>query len=72
MSLLGAAGLGDWIAPDADAFVRIAGCLATDRDALTHWRSSLRQRLMDSPLLNASAYAQRLHAALREARAKAG
>ena len=71
MSLLGAAGLGDWIARDADDFVRIATGLATGRDMLEILRTSLRERLLASPLLDASDYARRLHAGLREARARA-
>ena len=64
-SLLHAAGLDQWVARDADDFVRIAAQLATDRAALSQWRASLRDRLRASPLLDAKAYAQQLHAALR-------
>jgi predicted O-linked N-acetylglucosamine transferase (SPINDLY family) len=64
-SLLHAAGLDAWVAKDADDFVRIAVQLATDRAALSQWRASLRDRLRASPLLDAKAYAQQLHAALR-------
>jgi len=64
-SLLHAAGLDAWVARDADDFVRIAAQLATDRAALSQWRASLRDRLRASPLLDAKAYAQQLHAALR-------
>ena len=71
-SLLQTAGLAPWVAPDDDAFVRIATALATDRAALQAWRGSLRERLAASPLLDARGYAQRLHAALREARANVG
>ena len=64
-SLLHAAGLDEWVARDADDFVRIATRLAMDRAALSQWRDSLRDRLRASPLLDAKAYAQQLHAALR-------
>jgi predicted O-linked N-acetylglucosamine transferase (SPINDLY family) len=69
MSLLGAAGLGDWIARDDEDFVRIAIDLAVDRASLESWRGSLRASLLASPLLDARGYALRLHAALRAARA---
>jgi predicted O-linked N-acetylglucosamine transferase (SPINDLY family) len=72
VSLLGTAGLGEWIARDADEFVCIASTLATDRAALSTWRDGLRARLQASPLLDAKAYATRLHAALRDARAQTG
>ena len=68
MSLLQAAGLQEWLAQDADAFVRIASELATDRAALERWRGALRPRMQASPLLDAAGYARRLHEALRRAR----
>ena len=70
-SLLHAAGLDAWVAKDAEDFVRIATTLATDRAALSQWRSGLRDRLRASPLLDARGYAQQLHAALRTCCAKA-
>jgi len=65
-SLLHAAGLDRWIAPSAPHFARIAADLAGDRASLATWRHSLRDRLRASPLLDAAAYATRLHAALRD------
>ena len=65
-SLLHAAGFPEWVANDADAFVRIATQLATDRSRLASLRGSMRSRLAASPLLDASGYAMRFHAALRQ------
>lgn len=64
-SLLTAAGHPEWIAQDADGFVRIATGLLGDMDRLASLRSSLRDELRASPLLDAKAYSGRFHAALR-------
>lgn len=64
-SLLTAAGHPEWIAEDADGFVRIATGLLGDMDRLASLRSSLRDELRASPLLDAKAYSGRFHAALR-------
>jgi len=64
-SLLHAAGFPEWVASDADHFVRIATHLASDRAALAALRGGMRDRLRASTLLDAPAYAARLHAALR-------
>jgi predicted O-linked N-acetylglucosamine transferase (SPINDLY family) len=66
-SLLNAAGCAEFLAEDADGFVRIATGLAGDRERLARLRSGLRDRLRGSPLLDADAYAARFHAALRQA-----
>jgi len=63
-SLLHAAGFPEWVASDADDFVRMAAHLANDRAALATLRTGMRDRLRASTLLDAPAYAQRLHAAL--------
>jgi predicted O-linked N-acetylglucosamine transferase (SPINDLY family) len=67
-SLLHAAGFPEWVATDAEQFARIAAQLAHDREALTSLRVTMRDRLRASTLLDAPAYAARLHAALRGAR----
>ena len=64
-SLLTAAGHPEWIAEDADGFVRIAGSLVNDMARLASLRSSLRSELRASPLLDSKGYAQRFHAAIR-------
>jgi predicted O-linked N-acetylglucosamine transferase (SPINDLY family) len=66
-SLLTAAGLREFVAPDADAFAQLAAKLAADRGRLAVLRTSLRDCLRRSALLDAKAYATRVHAALREA-----
>ena len=65
-SLLHAAGLQDWVADSEASFARLATELARDRAGLAHWRAGLRERLRASPLMDAAAYAGRLHAALRD------
>ena len=64
-SLLSAAGHPEWVAEDADGFVRIASALVADMPRLASIRTSLRDGLRASPLLDAKAYAQRFHAAIR-------
>ena len=64
-SLLSAAGHPEWVADDADGFVRIAAALAGDLPRLASIRASLRDELRASPLLDSTAYAQRFHAAIR-------
>jgi predicted O-linked N-acetylglucosamine transferase (SPINDLY family) len=66
-SLLGAAGLGDLVARNADEFAEIAVRLATDRPRLADLRCTLRARLRSSPLTDAESYSARFHALLREA-----
>ena len=64
-SLLHAAGHPDFVGKDAAEFVRLASDLARDTARLASLRSGLRAELLRSPLLDATAYASRLHAALR-------
>ncbi|NBQ15808.1 MAG: hypothetical protein EBU31_14660, partial [Proteobacteria bacterium] len=64
-SLLHAAGFPEWVTSDAEDFTRIATHLARDRAALATLRVGMRDRLRASALLDAPAYAARLHAALR-------
>jgi protein O-GlcNAc transferase len=65
-SLLTTLGLSDLVAETPDGYVAIASRLAADRDRLTHQRSTLRQRLLASPLADARQYAQAVDAAYRE------
>jgi len=65
-SLLSAVGRPEWIADDADGFVRIAASLAADRPGLAAIRSTLREEMRTSALLDSKAYARRFHAAMRE------
>lgn len=64
-SLLRAAGHPEFIGQDMQDFVRVASRLASDASRLASLRSGLRAELLQSPLLDATAYASRLHAALR-------
>jgi protein O-GlcNAc transferase len=66
-SLLSAAGLPEWIAADADAFVAICVQLANDPKRLTDLRRALRAQLTASPLCDAPGYAARFFAALHAA-----
>jgi len=65
-SLLTAAGLTDWIAPDEESFARIAGDLVTNRARLAAFRADAQRLLQASPLLDGHAYAARTYAAIRE------
>lgn len=64
-SLLSAAGLEELIAEDADDFVAKASALATDLPRLASLRQALRQRLVESPLCDATALARAVEAAYR-------
>ena len=54
------AGLLDWIAPSKPAYVARAAAAASDLDRLEEMRSSLRARLLGSPLLDGIGFAARL------------
>jgi protein O-GlcNAc transferase len=62
---LSAAGLGELIADDAEAFVSVASSLAYDLARLETYRSSMRSRLSDSPLCDAADLARALEDAYR-------
>lgn len=64
-SLLSALGRTEWVAADADAYVRIAVQLAADRAALASVRAGLRAEMQRSPLLDHTGQAARFAAALR-------
>ncbi|NHL64947.1 tetratricopeptide repeat protein [Burkholderia ambifaria] len=59
-SLLHAAGMGDWIAADEDAYLAKAIAFARDRDALAALRATLRERTLASPLCDAARFARNL------------
>ena len=63
-SLLAAAGRGEWIARDRDAYVRIACALAADAATLRRWRGEL-PRLARSAFGDVPRHARALSAALR-------
>lgn len=66
-SLLRAAGLPELVARTPEEFASIAAALAADRPRLESLRHGLRDRLRASALMDAPAYAERFHAALRHA-----
>jgi protein O-GlcNAc transferase len=57
-SLLQPIGLAELVADDVDGYVRIAKCLAEDRERLAWLRTSLRERIERSPLCNPRARAR--------------
>lgn len=63
-SLMAAAGLPEWIAEDADAYVRKAVALADDLPALAALRTGLRERVRVSPLCDALRFARAFEAEL--------
>jgi predicted O-linked N-acetylglucosamine transferase (SPINDLY family) len=65
VSLLGAIGLDELIAPNREAYVRIAVELARDPQRLASLRGSLRQRMLTSPLMNGCDFCRRLESAYR-------
>ena len=65
-SLLTAAGHPEWIASDAEGFVRTAASLAGDLPTLASIRASLRGQLRASTLLDSQAYSRRFHSAIRD------
>jgi predicted O-linked N-acetylglucosamine transferase (SPINDLY family) len=64
-ALLTALGLTDLIAGDADEYVEIAVRLAGDRDRLARERAALRERLLTSPVGNATLYTRAVEGAYR-------
>jgi predicted O-linked N-acetylglucosamine transferase (SPINDLY family) len=70
-SLLHAGGFGDWVAAEPADFSRIAAALVADRQALERLRTSMRDRLRASPLLDGKAHAQRVFASLETLRMRA-
>lgn len=65
LSILSALGLHDLVAPDPDGYVRLAASLAADRGRIGALRSTLRQRMLASPLCDGPGYARRMEALLR-------
>jgi predicted O-linked N-acetylglucosamine transferase (SPINDLY family) len=66
-SILAACGLEDWIAPSTDAFVEMVLSLTADADRLALLRASLRERLVRSPVMNASSFTRALEKIFRDA-----
>ena len=59
-------GLSAWVAHTTEEYVRIATDLAGDLPRLAHLRSTLRQRMRESPLMNAPRFARNMEIAYRQ------
>lgn len=65
LSLLSAIGRPEWSVTSADAYVRLAADLASDRQRLARIRSELRPQLLASPLCDTAGFGQRFADTLR-------
>jgi predicted O-linked N-acetylglucosamine transferase (SPINDLY family) len=65
-SLLGAAGLGDWVAESSQQYIDTAVQKASDTQALGSLRGGLRRQVQASPLYNAKLFSERFDEALWE------
>jgi len=65
-SILMSAGMGDWIASDADDYVRRAVEFAGDAQLLANLRVTLRARLQASPLMDEAGFTRDLEALYRQ------
>jgi predicted O-linked N-acetylglucosamine transferase (SPINDLY family) len=65
VSLLSNVGLPELIAPDRQTYIRLACELANDADRLTTLRSSLRDRMLASPLMDKKGFAADIESAYR-------
>jgi predicted O-linked N-acetylglucosamine transferase (SPINDLY family) len=63
VSLLGALGMDAMIGPDIDGYIRSAASLAADRARLATLRSTLRERMRASRLMDRAHFRAQLHAA---------
>ena len=66
VSILSTVGLDEFIASDADAYVRSAAALANDETRLAIARTGLRERMQASALCDARGFAGRFESAVRE------
>lgn len=65
MALMQHAGLAQWVAPDAEAFMQIGLNLCSDLQALAELRAGLRTRLANCPLSQAAMLSQALISAMQ-------
>jgi predicted O-linked N-acetylglucosamine transferase (SPINDLY family) len=65
-SILNNIGLPELVAFCPDDYVKIASALAVDRHRLADLRSTVRQRMQSSPLMDARQFARDVEAAYRE------
>lgn len=66
LAFLCAIGLPELAAQDADAYVRIAASLAADRAGLATLRSSMRPRMLASPLMDVAGFTRQLETILHQ------
>jgi predicted O-linked N-acetylglucosamine transferase (SPINDLY family) len=66
LSILSNVGLGELAARSEEEYVRIAVELAGDLPRLSQLRSTLRQRMAQSPLMDAPRFARNVEAAYRQ------
>ncbi len=66
VSILKTLGISEWIAQHETEYVEIAARVAADLPALARWRSTLRQRMVQSPLMDAGRCARELESAYRK------
>ena len=66
-SHLSNAGLGDWVTDSVDEYIEMAVARASDPTALANLRSTLRDKVRQSPLCDAPRFGRNLGAALRKA-----
>jgi len=67
LTLLSNLGLGELAAKTPDEFVKIAVALATDRTRLTELHATLRQRMMQSPIMDGPRFSKNMESAYRQA-----
>lgn len=65
LSLLSNIGLPDLVAHTSGEYVQLAAALANDLPRLAHLRSTLRERMKSSPLMDAPRFARNIEAAYR-------
>ncbi len=66
VSLLNSVGAPELIARDADDYVNIAAALCRDQSRLAAYRSTLRPRMLESPLMDRAGFARQMGEGLRE------
>ncbi len=69
-SIMNNLGMPDWIAENAEDYVRIASEKAANLLQLSETRAGLRERLRTSPLMDSDSFAQHFHDALITARSR--
>jgi protein O-GlcNAc transferase len=65
LSILSQLDLTEWAARDATDYIETATRLAADPTALAHHRSTLRERMLASPLMDATAFARDFESVIR-------